>query len=530
MTLRFFRPVAFGLMKLTYVAAAWQPTWLHAASLGWHLLACLLLLALLRRLGSTPFQAWVIVALFAVHPAHLATVQWIACQTELMVTVFLLGATLCFAHFRCWPGFGRTTADGQHARPWPWAAGAVTLFALALGCRENAVMLPLVLLAVEPVLRRSAPTTVSLQPAARRAAVIGLFLALGAVTAGYAVLRVCVLGGYAVPPRPYVFPPSDPGFWRFVFDKALYYLLGNYFAVPCVPIAGLPVCREHPLLFYAAAGAALVLVAGCFWRFRTEPAGWLAPAWLFGFMVPLLPVFASPHHLYLPGIGWALNAALLLRLAAGAHADHPSSSTPAGPIRSSRLRAGVTWTCVALVGALFLTWTYYSSLVLETGVRVEACLADDIAASAPALQDGDSVYVANIPVVAHYLRLALEERTGRRNLRIVPLMWAPRLLGPATATELTQVDAHTFDVHIAGDRYFAGPLGTLIREATGDEIPDSVDRSVDLGVAVQVLARDTGGISGLRFRFKRALSDPQLHLFWSSRASWASELRFSKLD
>ena len=33
--------------------------------------------------------------------------------------------------------------------------------------------------------------------------------------------------------------------------------------------------------------------------------------WLGGFLLPVLPAFESPHHLYLPGVGWAVAAGLL---------------------------------------------------------------------------------------------------------------------------------------------------------------------------------------------------------------------------
>ena len=51
-TLRFFRPLAFGLMKLTYSLCGWSPGVMHVASLVWHLAVTLLLMSLLRRLGA----------------------------------------------------------------------------------------------------------------------------------------------------------------------------------------------------------------------------------------------------------------------------------------------------------------------------------------------------------------------------------------------------------------------------------------------------------------------------------------------
>ncbi|MEW6249294.1 MAG: hypothetical protein AB1716_01505 [Planctomycetota bacterium] len=552
-TLRFFRPVAFGLMKLTYTLLDWRPAPMHAVGLLWHLVVCVLLLVLLHRLGGTRLQAWVVAALFAIHPGHVATVQWTACQTELMVTAFLLGATLCFGRFRGWPGFVasglRVRRNAGNGGPAPrksggfgWAVASAVLFALALGCRENAVLFPLVVAVVEP-LCGSAPVPISIGAATvvgrrgRRSALV-LYGAFAALTVAYLWFRAWMLGGLATPPRPYVIPPGDPDFLRYVADKTLYYLLGEFFLLPCVPIGGLPWLQDRPLLLYGLGAIAVVLVLIPLWLFRREPGGRLAAAWLLGFMLPVLPVFASPHHLYLPGIGWAIGLMLVLRAIAGRrHAcANSSAKRPAAPDRvlattgpgrsCGRLGRGLlAWTLVGLLALVFGVWSYFSTLTFETGVRAEECMAAEIAET-PGLQDGDTLYLANMPLIAHYMRLAVEERTGLRNLRLVPLTWSPRLLGPATPTECVQVDEHTIEIRVAGDRYFGGPLGRLIREATGRGLPDHADRSADLGFVVDVLERDADGVAALRFRFTRTLDDPRLHLFWGSRARWACPLTF----
>jgi hypothetical protein len=341
----------------------------------------------------------------------------------------------------------------------------------------------------------------------------------------YLLARADALRGFAMPPRPYVMPVTAPDFLRFVFDKALYYTLGEYLLLPCVPIGGLPYFQARPMLFYGGAVLVGLVLAALFWRHRREPAGWLGPAWLVGFMLPLLPVFASPHHLYLPGVGWAITIALLLRAVRG------HTEPAAQPVGDSARRPWVTRArllfvrfAVVLGFAVFMTCTYCSSLVFDTGARVEHCLVDEIVATPGGLADGDVLYTANLPVIGHYVRLAVEERTGRRGLRVVPLTWAPRLLGPVTPTELIRVDDHTLAIRLPGDRYFGGPLGQLIREATGAGPPDEVDRTADLGFLVRVRERDAAGVSRLEFRFVRPLSE--LHLYWGSRARWASPVRF----
>ncbi len=503
-TLRFFRPVAFGLMKLTYTITGWNPTAAHAASLLWHWAACTLLMMLLRRVGASAWLAAAVAALFAVHPGHMATVQWIACQTELMVTTFLLGATLCFARFRGWPGFGGRNREHAAAGGAGWAVASVLFFALALGCRENALLFPLVVAAVEPLVWRQRTRATAL-----------LYGVLGVVIVAYLALRGTMLGGVELPPRPYVMPPGAPGFARFVFDKLWYYLLGEYLLVPCVPIGGLPYFQARPLWFYGlAAPIGVLLLVLCGYYFRRRP-GLIGPAWLLGFFVPLLPVFASPHHLYLPGVGWAITMMLLLRGLGGLGRRLRT--------RLARWRATAVWCLIVLMGGVFFSATAYFGLAFETGRCVEDCLVEEIVAAPGGLNAGDTLYIANLPLVGHYAKLAVEERTGLRDLRVIPLTWAPRILGVATPTERKQVDDRTLEVHMAGDRYFAGPLARLIEEATGGPVPDELDRTADLGFRVRVLARDADGISALRFEFTRPLTDPGIHLFWGSRSRWASE-------
>src|SRR5262249_8525028 len=156
-----------------------------------------LLLLLMRRLGATTIVALAVACLFAIHPGHVATVQWIASQTELMVSAFLLGATLCHAR---WRGWGGGPAGGVG-----WVSGRLRGFLAALGCRENAVMLPLVLLAADWAVARRRDSSVP-----RRAGALLAYVPHAAVIAGYLALRSQMLGGAALPPKPYVIPPGDP--------------------------------------------------------------------------------------------------------------------------------------------------------------------------------------------------------------------------------------------------------------------------------------------------------------------------------
>lgn len=492
-TLRFFRPLAFGLMKAVYTLSDWRPGPMHAASLAWHAAVCLLVMQAARGLGVRPLWAFAAAALFAIHPGHVVTVQWIACQSELMVSTFLLAATLLHLY-----GAGRPA----------WLAAAAVCFLLALGCRENAIVFPALALALDWLLRRRVD---------RRAAVGSIALVL--VAAAYLAVRTAMLGGVAAPPKPYVVPIADPDFARYVFDKLLYSLLGQFLLAPSVPLAGLAYLREHALLFYGLAAPLALALAGVAWRGLRSPSVGPRPAvaaafgvvWLICTTAPLLPVFESPHHLYLPGLGWALVIAAALDGLAGA----------ADSAAWRRARFVVAAMSCVLFGAVCARLTTWFAWGLEAAEQVQDTLVAEVLAAPRPPRDGDTLYFANFPLVAHYAKLALERDGGLRGIRVVPLTWSPRLLGVVTPNALDWIDARTCELAIAGDRYFAGPLGELVRRTTGEPPPDVVDRRGDLGFNVITLERNADGVSRFRFEFAAPPAAGPLHFFYGSRARWA---------
>ena len=171
-------------------------------------------------------------------------------------------------------------------------------------------------------------------------------------------------------------------------------------------------------------------------------------------------------------------------------------------------RPVLMWCGVVLIAGIFVRAATWAGMTLETADQVEDCLVNELATAPSGLADGDTLYIANMPLIGHYARLAVEEQTGRRNLRVVPLAWAPRLLGPATPTELTWIDDRTIEMRVAEDRYFSGALDRLVVGATGETIPDEADCSDAYGFRVKVLERDADGIIAFRFTFTRRCRIP----------------------
>ncbi|HSD72541.1 MAG TPA: hypothetical protein VLE54_07110, partial [Thermoanaerobaculia bacterium] len=107
-------------------AANWHPlTWLshmadvslfdfdaaghHATSLLLHALATLLLYRLLRGMTGKTGESAFVAALFAVHPAHVESVAWVAERKDVLSAVFWFATMLAYAAWVRKPGAGRYT-------------------------------------------------------------------------------------------------------------------------------------------------------------------------------------------------------------------------------------------------------------------------------------------------------------------------------------------------------------------------------------------------------------------------------------
>lgn len=80
--------------------------------------------------------------LFAVHPVQTEAVTYISGRAEVLSTTFFLGSLLCF---------GRAL-DGSGRKRLQWTALAAACFALALGSKEVAIVLPVIVLAYDWVI------------------------------------------------------------------------------------------------------------------------------------------------------------------------------------------------------------------------------------------------------------------------------------------------------------------------------------------------------------------------------------------
>jgi hypothetical protein len=172
---RLYRPLTTIAFAIEWAAGGGAPVVFHAVSLLLSVGVCLLVFALARRLmpaGPAAFAA----ACFAVHPVHVEVVANGVGQGELLAAIPLLLAAVLYV-------------DARRMGFTPQRTGwLLALYGLACLAKEHALLLPLLLLALEPALHGARGTR---EPALKAG------LGMVAVAMVYLSVRVGVLGTLA---------------------------------------------------------------------------------------------------------------------------------------------------------------------------------------------------------------------------------------------------------------------------------------------------------------------------------------------
>jgi tetratricopeptide (TPR) repeat protein len=287
----YYRPFQFLVYTLVYQCAGFSAAAFHTLMIAVHAANAVLLYLLVRRMAG-PRVAVAAAALFAVHPIHTETVNWIAAVPDLTVTTFALTGVLWFAR--------------QEGAPRRFAiAGHCVLYLLALLAKETGVML-LPLYGGYGFFCLGRRWKELRFNAALYAAMAGTFVL-------YLALRLNALGGLA-PGQQSFFHLTPVEFALSVVVTAAQYLGAllwpanlNYFHI-FHPAASLCAVVVLSALALAAVGAA-------FFRFRA-PLFSYGVFWIAVTLAPALNltgvgqnVFAE-RYLYLPSAGFCWIAAL----------------------------------------------------------------------------------------------------------------------------------------------------------------------------------------------------------------------------
>lgn len=286
----------------TGYAANWHPlTWIshqldvslfgmtpgrhHVTSVAWHVLNTLLLFGLLRAMTGAVWRSAFVAGLFAVHPAHVESVAWIAERKDVLSAFFWLATTWAYMRWVRRPSARRYGA-------------VVLLFVLGLMAKPMLVTLPFVLLLLDawPLARVSVTwrRRVMEKLPLIALAVISSVITLVMQQRGEAVATLDVV---SLSDR---FANAVVSYGRYLWmlvwptDLALFY----------------PYVRNRPGALIALSGAALAALTVMAWRARrSQPyllVGWL---WFLGTLVPVIGLVQigvqalADRYTYIPYIG-----------------------------------------------------------------------------------------------------------------------------------------------------------------------------------------------------------------------------------
>lgn len=532
--LRFFRPVAFGIMKAEYTLVGWRPGPMHVFNLLWHVAVAYMVGSLVAGLLRDRVAGTMASLLFAAFPDHVVTVYWIACQTELMVAFFVLAATLCYARWAGWfdlprkgsdpetfygssrlatiPGGDAAVEHGERGQTPGTLLLALAAFALAMGCRENAIVLPGILIAGDIL-------SSGWRICRRR---VGVYLVLGAMAVLYVVVRKMALAGMAWPHRPYVIYPGDPDFVEFASRKVLYYLGGLFMYLPILPGAAASYFAEktHLLQIGSVFSVLIVFLALLLWRRWMLLLGII---WVLLIFAPVLPVEPSPHHLYLPGVGAALLlSAVLLGLwrTIKRHWRWLARSEP----YASGIVGGMLLT-ISVLACLAFGWLYVF------GTASEDQLVSDVLQRGDRLESGDELFFINQPMVAGWPSAAIETASAGRlhDLKSYTLTLADELVLMTQPSYVTARDRYTLELQAGPPGWMEGASGKVFAELSGTQWPFQAGQVVKgpvFDVTIEEVDARSGGITQLRIIFHEPIDKPGRHFYFGSPYQVAYPLHF----
>lgn len=252
------------------------------------------------------WAAWLVAALFAVHPVHVEAVANVVGQSELSVALFLIIAVGIYVR--------RRLDAGERTLPMRSAIAICACYAVALFAKEHAIVLPALLVAVEmSIVRDNRPLRqrlVSLRP---------LLLVLTLIATLYIAARDVVKGGDISGFQPFiVFQALDLSYANRVLTmigvvphwvRLLLWpgRLSTEYAPPYIDIAQGPSIVQLPglLLLIGILGLAIVLM-------RRRPHGAVASFGIMWLCITLLPtsnfvvpagIILSERTLFLPSVG-----------------------------------------------------------------------------------------------------------------------------------------------------------------------------------------------------------------------------------
>lgn len=314
---KYYRPLVNLSLLADYRLSGFNPRGYHLTNILLHVAAAALFVLLLQLLFRSVWVTLLAGLVFALHPVHSESVSFVSARTDLLTTVFALGALLAALNYlRRRQSPVRDSQSTVRSSDWFWLPLACVLFLLALLAKETPVLMPFLFLALALAEPSTRPRSWHL--------LTGFVITLAA----YLAMRFSVLRNAA--PVVNVMGPLQ-------YLQMALNIIGRYFAMLVYPFSQRVFLPQDPsvslpsfytLLGVAAIVAPVVLIAR---RKETQPSVRTSQSavrslrfpLLVGYLVflaSILPVtnvfslglaYAAERLAYLPSVGFLLMAAAL---------------------------------------------------------------------------------------------------------------------------------------------------------------------------------------------------------------------------
>lgn len=483
----FWRPVPSLIFEGSILLFGEQALPLHLLSVALHGLVAGMLLLLVRRLTGRPLLALLAGLFFLTCEDHSMTVGWIATQTDLICSLFIMVALAAQAAWL------------QRRRPWLLATSLAAL-ALALLSKESAAVAPLLVVLMTLLMPRGRDEELLGKTAAslrvRWLGFVGDWPSWIPALVLLAVYLVAfkVLGFGGLSSGLYIDPLTDPG--RFVARLAAHVPVMWLAALSPAP-PSLAMFQPETIPLLATAGVLFfgVFIAGLWWMRRRALAVWAMGVFLLA-LVPQMGAGASERALYLPAIGSSILLSLLV-FQIGPIARRVAPEAPRAPA----FTRAVGWAVLVLV--------------LVPGVALSAAypfmyrpsfehLRENVVTAVPHIEERepDHVLLLNAPgffyvfypppIIAFY-------SSHEADVRVLSALNG--------IVSVTRSDDRSFLVSTDRDGWLTNVFAKILRSPGIPEIGTSYEGDL---VTATVLERTSSGrdVATVLFELDRPLADP----------------------
>lgn len=303
-----YRPVVVATYALDYALWGERGAGFHATNLAIHLMVVALVYLSALRLWNADVPALVAATWMALHPINAEAVNYLTARSSTLAALFVLAALLLYDRWAAVRSSARSDKAGSL-----WLAGAAGCGLLALGAKESAAVLPLLMLIWDRArFGASVPWRVSLIRS----------LPFAGLVSGWLALRQTVLGGAATGDLHWTWLVQGLGFGARIVTTAVTH---SAWPADLAVDYGWPLALDTATMVLAIAGGLGVTVLGAALSRGDPRMAWCA-AW---FGASLLPVLLLPfitrialyqeHRVYLAEVGVAWLSGGVVRRAGGLH-------------------------------------------------------------------------------------------------------------------------------------------------------------------------------------------------------------------